>query len=90
MAELQQRSVAPSMMRVAVLIAMPTLGQSQHQHPERGMPLPHDDEHPLPHLEVGVAEVLVVPAEPQASPYVSGKREMRDSVASRESDASEV
>ncbi|KAF8200285.1 hypothetical protein BJ912DRAFT_626834 [Pholiota molesta] len=49
-----------------------------------------DDEHPLPHLEVGVAEVLMVPPE-MTAPYSRGK--VRDSVGSqgsRESDGSPV
>lgn len=83
MAELHQRSAAPSMMRVAVLIAMPAPAQPPH-------PVSHDDEAPLPHIEVGVAEVLMVPNEPSTSAYASGKREVRDSVVSRESDSSAV
>jgi len=117
MAELKHNSAAPSMMRVAVLIAMPTpptsagslsasatsssLSQSSSSLP-RASPahplqpsakpvvtplLSDDDEHPLPHLEVGVAEVLMVPPE-MSSSYPRGK--VRDSVASQGSRDSDV
>lgn len=97
MAELHQRSTSPSMMRVAVLIAMPTpppaganAPANPHSHPLHSSAAPAaSDEHPLPHLEVGVAEVLMVPAE-STVPYARGKRDARDSLASRESDTSEV
>ncbi|KJA26492.1 hypothetical protein HYPSUDRAFT_198786 [Hypholoma sublateritium FD-334 SS-4] len=98
MAELHQRSTTPSMMRVAVLIAMPTppaaganAPAGPHSHPlhSSAAPAPSDEDHPLPHLEVGVAEVLMVPAE-SSVPYARGKRDTRDSIASRESDTSEV
>ena len=90
MAELHQRSTTPSMMQVAVLIAMPTpppAGANTPAHPH-AHPLHSSDEHQLPHLEVGVAEVLMVP-EPTVS-YARGKQGARDSLASRESDTSEV
>ena len=78
------------MMQVAVLIAMPTpppAGANTPAHPH-AHPLHSSDEHQLPHLEVGVAEVLMVP-EPTVS-YARGKQGARDSLASRESDTSEV
>lgn len=121
MAELNHSSTAPSMMRVAVLIAMPappsssgslsasatsssslspspsSLPNASPTHPLQPSTRPvvtslssDDDEHPLPHLEVGVAEVLMVPPE-MTSSYPRGK--VRDSVGSqgsRDSDGSPV
>ncbi|KAF9470276.1 hypothetical protein BDN70DRAFT_727849 [Pholiota conissans] len=110
MAELHDNSTTPSVMRVAVLIAMPappsggslsassaslSASASSSSSPNASTPLTHplhagggspasraadEDEHPLPYLEMGVAEVLMVRQDMLAS-YSRGK--VRDSVGSQ-------
>lgn len=95
---------ASTPMRVAVLIAMPALPSHRSAssipiglaaHPLVSQDAAHDHVHdeeeslPLPHLEVGIAEVLV--ASDKSSVHGEhGKRGMRGSVGTNGSDASEV
>jgi hypothetical protein len=91
MAELNSRAGrAPTAVRVAVLIAMPKQPGANESHANA----PEDEEQPLPHIEVGVAEVLVVSHElsagGKAESSSSGKPGVRGSLGSQESDLSEV
>ena len=52
--------------------------------------LDDDDEQPLPHLEMGVADVLVVPPESAESPVRSGKKAQRGSLGSMATEASDM
>jgi hypothetical protein len=90
MAELNSRAgKAPTAVRVAVLIAMPKQPGTNESHGNA----PEDEEQPLPHIEVGVAQVLVVSHELSAGGKAEssdGKPGVRGSVGSHESDLSVV
>lgn len=91
MAELNSRAgKAPTAVRVAVLIAMPK-PPGAHEHHGSAHP---EEEEPLPHIEVGVAQVLVVSHElstsGKAESSSDGKPGVRGSVGSHDSDLSVV
>ncbi|KAF5329482.1 hypothetical protein D9619_009193 [Psilocybe cf. subviscida] len=90
MAELNSRAgKAPTAVRVAVLIAMPKPPGANESHGNA----PEDEEQPLPHIEVGVAEVLVLSHQLSAGGKAESSKEkpgVRGSVGSHDSDISEV